>query len=261
MWRTGAQNHHEHFNLGPFDEQCLQSENMWQHNRFLPVAHPRASTQKTPNPCTTASCVSHPKCSQAFCVHCGAFRRRFLRHRLTSDRCAAVDNEAVVAEAAGGARNGAAECYHSARKLVCVCVFVCVSSSSVLGPYFDPCLKCAFFIKFSHKNRNVFVSHHRTTLGLQSCRAAKVASVTSGHRARQQQRPGEQEGGALASEAGDVWVKMVSLTFTFWSPLQVMQRLGEAQRPHTQGPLLQRTRLEVLTPHFVAPKDLRDRCA
>ena len=44
--------------------------------QFFHFAHRRTTPHKTPNPCTTGSCVSNPMCLHTFCVQYGAFRRR-----------------------------------------------------------------------------------------------------------------------------------------------------------------------------------------
>ena len=88
---------------------------------------------------------------------------------------------------------------------------VCVSSSYVLCPSLDMRVMCTFFNGSSDKIRSAFVriTNQRMTCSHTVLHSRQCSQTSSGiwHRARPQHRPGAHECGALASEAGHVWVK------------------------------------------------------
>ena len=94
---------------------------MFQNNTFLHISHRRTTTQKRPSPCTTATRVSNFKCLQAFSQrewsgpHKNSSPSQRWQSLVRASRKSqhagleAVDNEAVVAEAALGGRDGVAQ--------------------------------------------------------------------------------------------------------------------------------------------------------
>ena len=150
-----------------------------------------------------------PKCFQAFSQQHGAIRRGAFRHgahgdarlRQQEDRggawCAGGDNEALAAEAGLGRRHGVAQHRANAWCGGCVFRFTSLETRFVCGP------------RVKTRARSCRITDQRLDCSGAVLHNRQCLQTYAGvwNRAQPPQRPELRVGGALASEAGDMWVR------------------------------------------------------
>ena len=173
------------------------------------------------------------------------------RHGQQEDRDhagpAAVGDKAVFAEAPLGGRDGVAQ-----RWGWCVSCFLCCLSHTWL----EWCVIYVFLMKLmiksgacSCQDDDQRLGCHRAVLFSRQC---SQTTAVVWHRRRSQQRSGVHEGGALASEAGGVWVNMQGPL------LHLFMGLPQVENQHLTAPNMRR-RLEWCTSILQRPGEAKKR--